>query len=290
MKLLSWKRFLLVYALLALFGVFVSSTIYAAPTDPVQSSSVGLEGVVPASPPTVPATIAIPLNGQTFSSLPVKVSGLCTGDLLVKLYKNEVFAGSAQCNSGSYSISIDLFNGVNDLVARVYDALDQAGPDSNKVSVTFKDTGFISLGTRVTLTSNYAKRGANPKETLSWPLILSGGVQPYAMSIDWGDGKNDLISRSSSGNFDITHIYDSPGAYIIIVKVTDSDGATAFLQIVGIANGPISQSNATKSNTTVITKIIWWPMIIAAVMVLISFWMGHKDQLRKMRLEAERRV
>ncbi len=60
------------------------------------------------------------------------MSGICPGDLLVKIFKNNVFAGSVQCKNGSYSIVIDLFSGQNELVARVYDALDQPGPDSNK--------------------------------------------------------------------------------------------------------------------------------------------------------------
>ena len=55
--------------------------------------------------------------------------------MLVKLFKNNVFAGSVQCEDGSYSIKTDLFVGTNELVARVYDDLDQPGPDSNVLTV-----------------------------------------------------------------------------------------------------------------------------------------------------------
>ena len=41
--------------------------------------------------------------------------------------------------NGSYEVAIDLFSSKNDLVARHYDDLDQGGPDSNLVSVTFND-------------------------------------------------------------------------------------------------------------------------------------------------------
>ena len=69
--------------------------------------------------------------------LPVTVTGLCPDGLLVKLFKNNVFAGSVDCTKGSYSLKIDLFTGQNDLVARVYDSLDQPGPDSSIVRVRF---------------------------------------------------------------------------------------------------------------------------------------------------------
>src|SRR3954469_10172322 len=104
------------------------------------SGSVGIEGRISSPPPTVPASISVPGTGQSFTTLPITVSGICTNDLLVKIFKNNVFSGSAQCKNGSYSIQIDLFSGQNELIARIYDALDQPGPDSNVVTVTFNDS------------------------------------------------------------------------------------------------------------------------------------------------------
>jgi hypothetical protein len=266
--------------------------VQAAPTDPVQNNSVGLQGTVRADPPKTGATITFPGNGQVFTDLPIKVSGLCSTGLLVKLFKNGVFGGSTQCTNGTYSISTDLFTGANELVARVYDDLDQAGPDSNIVTVTFTPTGFNGSGPRITLTSNYAKRGANPNETLVWPLILSGGVGPYAISIDWGDGKTELMSRSLAGQFDISHKYVAAGIYSVIVKVTDSTGTSAFLQLVAVANGPLSQDNQANANSTTPTRtvVIWWPVVAAAVMVILSFWLGARHKLEDLRKQAEKRI
>lgn len=158
MKSFFSKRTMLACALLMLGCICFTKIAYAAPSDPVQQSSVGLEGVVPSAPPTTAATIAIPSNGQSFTSLPIKVSGLCSGDLLVRLFKNGVFSGSTQCANGSYSITTDFFNGTNELVAIVYDSLDQAGPESNKVTVTYTDTTFGNIGTRISLTSNLDRK------------------------------------------------------------------------------------------------------------------------------------
>jgi hypothetical protein len=224
--------------------------------------------------------------------LPVKVGGLCTADLLVKLFKNGVFAGSAQCVNGAYSLSIDLFNGKNDLVARVYDALDQAGPDSATISVSFVETGFNNSAPRVIVTSDYAKRGANPGDELSWPLVLSGGTAPYAISVDWGDSSTGLISRPTPGAFDITHTYTSPGVYTIIVKVTDAAGQSSFLQLVGVANGALSQDNqkAAAGTTVVKTVVVWWPLAVAGVLVFVSFWLGGRFKLESLRKQAENRI
>lgn len=272
--------------------VFTATVAHAASTDPVQNGSVGLEAKVPANPPTTGGTISIPSNGQVFTTLPITVSGLCPDGLLVKLFKNEVFSGSVQCIGGSYSIKTDLFSNQNELVVRVYDALDQAGPDSNKITVTFQDSSFGNNSSRVSITSNFAKRGANPGDTLTWPIILSGGTAPYAASVDWGDGVIELLSLAAGGSFDIKHSYSNPGIYNILIKISDSTGATAFLQLVAIANGPLSQDTTGGTGTTTVTRvvIVWWPMILAAILIIVAFWLGGQQRLLALRKEMEKRV
>lgn len=265
--------------------------VRAAVTDPTQSNSVGVEGVVRGDPPKTAATISVPTNGQTITTIPLNVSGLCTGDLLVKIFKNGVFAGSAQCSGGTYTVQTDLFNGVNELVARVYDALDQKGPDSNTVSVTYVQSGFNTNATQVSLTSIYARRGANPGDTLTWPILLSGGTGPYAISVTWGDGKTELISRTATGEFTISHVYDTPGIYTILIKVTDSGSNSAFLQLVGIANGALAAENQNVTSTAVSkTNVVWWPVAIAAFFVLLSFWLGGRFRVEQLRRQAEKRI
>ncbi len=263
--------------------------------------SVGVQGTISSPPPTQGATISLPRDGQAFTALPITVSGICPGNLLVKIFKNNVFAGSVQCKNGSFSIVIDLFNGQNELVARVYDALDQPGPDSNVVRVSFSDNRS-GAASRVTLTSNYAKRGANPNEDLVWPIILSGGIGPYAVSVDWGDGKTaDLMSLQYPGTFNIKHRYDSPGVYNIVIKATDKDGSVAYLQLVGIGNGPLSQETGSSgsnggnngdqgSSGTVApkTKILWQPAALTIPFVISTFWLGKKYELRVLRKKIER--
>jgi hypothetical protein len=292
-----YKRITGVMAILLVsLWLFPATALAAPPPQNPQSGSVGLQGQISAPPPTIAATISIPRDGQSFTSLPVTVSGLCPNDLLIKVFKNNVFAGSVQCKGGSYSLVIDLFSGQNELIARDYDALDQVGPDSNKVTVAYNDSR-PGAGTRVSLTSNFAKRGANTGQALTWPIILSGGEGPYAISVDWGDGKApDLISQQFPGTFNIQHTYDSPGVYNIIVKVSDKNGGVAYLQLVGVGNGPLSQDQiaAAKNNgqngsgTTPKTKILWQPAAILIPFILSTFWLGKKYELKMLKKKIER--
>lgn len=258
-----------------------------------QSGSVGLEGRINGNPPTQGATISFPRDGAVISSLPTTVTGICPTGVLVKIFKNNVFAGSVQCVNGSFSLQIDLFSGRNELVARVYDDLDQAGPDSNIVVVTMPFEG-ITAPNRISLTSAFAKRGANPGQTLTWPIGISGGDAPYAITVDWGDGKTpDIISQSFAGTFNINHVYDSAGVYNIVIRATDRNGNVAFLQLVGVANGPIGQNSGGQGNnsdsTIVKTRIIWIPALVALPLIAIAFWLGRRHELSVLRKRLERR-
>lgn len=293
----SWrdvrKAVLTLFFVLAAFFLVLGAE--GASAQSTQSGSVGLTGTISAPPPSQGATISFPTNGQSFGEVPIVITGICPDGLLVKVFKNNVFAGSVQCSGGNFSLQTDLFVGTNELVARVYDDLDQPGPDSNVVTVTFQDTR-VGAAPRVSLTSNYAKRGANPGQKLVWPIILSGGAGPYAFSINWGDNKEaDLFTHPFPGQLDIEHIYDEPGIYNIVIKVVDNNGTAAFLQLVGVANGPLSQEtnagidpDAEDSFITTKTRIVWWPAALVAPFAISTFWLGKRYMVSVLKKRIQR--
>jgi hypothetical protein len=255
-----------------------------------ETGGVGLEGKISTPPPTQAASIVSPGNGAVFTTMPITVTGSCSNDLMVKIFKNNVFSGSVMCDRGSYNIQIDLFSSRNDLIARVYDALDQAGPDSNTVSVTFNDsTARPDVPARVSLTTNYARRGANPKELLTWPIIISGGTSPYAVSVDWGDGSsNDVYSVTTPGEFTIKHQFEQSGVYRALVKASDKNGAIAYLQLVAVGNGDAKQpsvagATADKNQTTGKTVIMWQPAAIAIPLIISTFWVGKRYEILRVK-------
>lgn len=288
--------------------VVVCSTLLFTSSIHAQSlsdtGSVGLQGTVTTPPPATAPSISLPANGASISRSPVTVSGFCQNDLLVKVFKNGVFGGSVQCQSGTFSLSMDLFNGQNDLTARQYDALDQESPESNRVSVNFSDGSVNTSATeRVTLTTNYAKRGADPNQKLIWPIGITGGSGPYAITVEWGDGEQSLLSIPSPGEFNIEHTYKNPGSYQVVIKAVDVNGQTAYLQVVAIANGELGQGGTNSGSGSSSggtgsgsgdaqgeepkTRILWQPAAIMIPFIISTFWLGKRYAIFRLRKKIE---
>jgi hypothetical protein len=134
---------------------------------------------------------------------------------------------------------------------------------------------------------------------LTWPITITGGTGPYAVTVDWGDGKTaDIISQAFPGTFNITHVYDSPGVYNVVIRATDKSGTIAFLQLVGVANGAVGQNNTQgdkgkdgngAGETKPEVKILWQPTVITIPLIVSSFWLGKRYELLSLRRRLERR-
>lgn len=258
-----------------------ASAINPLPIPPPGSGSYGLEATKRQPPPTTGATISIPGSGASFTTSPITVSGICPTGLLVQVYNNDVMVGSVMCTNGSFSLQVSLFQGENQITARVYDDLDQAGPLSNVATVNFNNANFSGFSSPVTLTSNFGRRGAAPGSTLTWPLQLSGGTGPYAFSIDWGDGTPpELKSQAAAGLVNLSHVFSKAGIYTVSIKVTDSQGATGFIQLVAVANGNVNAANtssAPAATTTGPAKVLWLPAAICLILLVPAYWLGRQS-------------
>lgn len=282
--------------LLFIVGVVLSAyTANAAtPYDGPESGSIGLSGTMPAEAPSTAATIDTPTNGARFSSTPINVNGTCPSDTLVELFKNDIFAGSAICTAANtYSLDIDLLIGQNDLTAKVYDALNQPGPDSAVTTVYYDalpaQTSPLSLSdfskAQILINTTSAFRGVFPKQDLNVPIQILGGVPPFAVNVTWGDSNNDVVSRNDNVSFGATHAYTAAGTYQISIQVSDSAGNVAFLTIAAIVNGlPLSEtSSATTSQTIQERLLLLWPLYAALVAIVISFFIGEKREKQLLR-------
>ncbi len=280
--------------LLAVIGGFQAHAITQIPNPDPQPGSYGLEATKTQPPPKIGATISSPSNGQVFSTSPITVEGICPTGLLVELHDNGVMVGSVMCTNGTFSLQISLFVGQNELSAVVYDDTDQAGPASNTVTVTYNNTNFSAFGELVTLTSIYSRRAESINRELTWPLQLSGGTGPYALTIDWGDGSTvDLKSLATTGTFNINHVYKRAGIYTINVKAVDKNGVSAFLQLVAVANGQASADTSSTSKSSLAAAcgniiVIWIPVVIIALMLPVAYWLGRRSELVSLRTKLEK--
>lgn len=259
-----------------------------------REGAVGIQGTIPTAPPAQAATIVTPTNNVATQDSTVNVTGACPNGLLVKIYNNGIFAGATMCERGTYQLDIAVFNGENELVARVFDALDQEGPESNRRRVTYRDAQFEEFGAHVTITSQYARRGAQPSQKLTWPVIISGGVGPYALTVDWGDGSPDsLYSVSGPGEVMIDHVYKTAGTYDVFVRVVDKNRTEGFLRVVAVSAGNASgvekaEDKQGDTKLPIDRRILLVALGIVIILLPTSFWLGRRYELAYLRQQIER--
>ena len=207
------------------------------------SDNVHVSVNITGAPPTVGATITFPTANQVSSISLLQVSGTCPEGLLVAVYNNGAFAGSTICTSNNdFSVTVQLLEGTNTLQAQDYDGVNQPGPTTPQVSITYEPpvvtpettapvvtepdqlvpaptvpavpitvpqpsaepcytlpNNKASVSTNTPLISvNCIQRNLFIGDTLSLSVLIHGGIAPYALLTDWGDGKNDLVSVSDN--------------------------------------------------------------------------------------------
>lgn len=274
--------------------LFVQNIVSA---DTTGNGSTGVYAVVPAPPITKPAIISSPSTGQLFTnSDPVTVNGSCPQGSLIKIYDDEVMSGAVLCQGQKFSVQVGLFVGGNSLVARAYNVNDIPGPDSNPVTVQLRAPG-VSLPSGNTfdptqapagqffLTSEVYYRGGRPGDTMSWPITPVGGQPPYTVSVNWGDGKSDVLNRPNASPFNITHSYSKAasgnGTYTVTIKGTDQKGNTATLQIFAlIPGGEVTSTTTSSSNHHLVAYIqTTWRTLMAVAFLAFFFWYFEKRKL-----------
>src|SRR5688572_3606160 len=74
-----------------------------------QGSSLTVNAVVPGQPPATAPLIGSPISGMSLQEKQIDVTGTCETGLVVKVFRNDIFAGSSLCQAdGTFSLQIDL--------------------------------------------------------------------------------------------------------------------------------------------------------------------------------------
>jgi hypothetical protein len=284
--------------LLLCAGVFLIAWTLRAGADDILVTA-----KVAAVPVTSPAVITNPASGQHFSSIPINVSGTCPPNAAyVEIFRNSVMGGTAICSAGgTFDLSVDLFPGLNSLTAHVFNSTDDEGPVSSPVTVYYDAPqppqppgGSPRAGSPssnpLILKTSFIFKGYHAGDQVDWPIDISGGAAPYAVSIDWGDGNTDLVSRPLSGTFNISHTYSQAGgykdSYTIKVKATDAAGNSGFIQFFVIVTPQSIQQagNLFNKPTPKIgggLNLLWiaWPLYSLVLLMVVSYKLGEREEL-----------
>lgn len=288
-------------------AIFSQQSVVAGPVS--DSGDINVTGIVAGDPPTTPAVIVVPVDGTHFTENIITVSGTCESGLLIEIYRNNAFAGSQMCDlAGEFSLKITIIPGQNTLIARSSDFLGRYAPDSNTVNVYYDPIippapAPVPGGGTVTpaalpflIYTQPVQRGLFPDQSMTMAYEVDGGVAPYAISIDWGDGSEPtVVALTKQGDFEQTHIYAKPGQYVVSISGTDSQNNKAFVQTIVIVNGPLETDNGTvfifgmsmcEGDSSIVCRIInstnlLWPAFLIALIMTISFWAGEQIVLHK---------
>ena len=269
--------------------------------------------------PPAAAVILVPETGDRFSAIPILVSGTCPAPYFVKLFRNQVFSGSVQCASnGTFQLYSDLFEGKNELEARIYNAADQEGPRSNIVTVHYdipvpvtppaepgggtqtpatpSTPGDLPAGRQPSglskpffVTTDVFFKAIYEDEEVEWRFDIVGGEQPFDVTVAWGDGSTSTIRDLRDDTFTVGHVYPrGPNVrdyYPVAVRVIDKDGREATLQVFTILNSHLTPGVGTgSSDDQQRDGLLWrillsWPVYAVTILMAVSFWLGERRGL-----------
>lgn len=285
--------------------------LLTAMTLQVRAADVVVTATANGSPPIQAAVILSPEDGAELTDSSTPVSGTCEAGYYVKLFRNGIFSGATLCTpGGTFSILTDLFLGRNDLQARTFNIADNEGPASQIVTVYYKPVVPVDPtqpetpdkpdsyqpGGRPTednpfyLSTEYFFKAAYSGQKTTWDFEILGGNGPFTTYVVWGDGYSDRLPDSHDNEFTVEHAYntlkDSREYYTVMVRVVDSKGRSASLQLIAIMNDPNIISGAlvrpndpspfaSGSLFSGLLKFIWSAYGIVLLMG-ICFWLGER--------------
>ena len=215
---------------------------------------------------------------------------------------------------GTFSIQVGLISGTDVLNAQDYNITDVAGPTSPNVSVYYTPSSQVSTTTQPTTTvktttpiktvpfsntnqafvlrSTYHYQIFQVNQQNQIPVTIIGGDQPYGITVSWGDGQLSTLVRSSSGLFQISHVYTKTVGqvnYPVSVQAVDSIGQTAFIQLLTVVRGSAVAAATTKSAKNnflaTIKQWLWlfWITWLLMVLVVVSYWLGEREEYKKLK-------
>lgn len=195
---------------------------------------------------------------------------------------------------GKFTILVDLVIGKNELTALPYNALDQVGPISPTVTVTLNQPASgLGFSSELIIQSESYYHGSEPGQEIVWPIEIVGGTAPYAVSVDWGDGSTDVVTRLAPGAFTVKHTYQKTGpgylgSFPLIIRAADAAGRTAYLQLTTIVNSSKADTNPAKAvANTISTQWLLWPLWVVLLLMVISFWLGERREKKIMQRQLQ---
>ncbi|MGB4762619.1 MAG: hypothetical protein WBP12_04680 [Candidatus Saccharimonas sp.] len=203
-------------------------------------------------PEAVSATDSIELAGSCSYAAPTTV---------VEVHADGQFVASGVCSpSNTFAIPLILSPGRHLFILRTVNVTNDYGPDSNPTFITYAPSATTqepqqTESNQPTNTGSTVTSGANglriyskstyllfgPDKDAEWVGYFAGGVPPYRVAIDWGDGTSSTYLANDSGQQSYRHTYTSYRPLFATISVRDDKGTTVVAHIAAIT--PYAESS-----------------------------------------------
>ncbi|MFZ2544851.1 MAG: hypothetical protein WAW80_02655 [Candidatus Saccharimonadales bacterium] len=190
--------------------------------------------VVPAVMPDGAPVITSPKDNSSINSGQVQITGTCPTSqplVIIAIYDNDVLAGSGQCMAdGTFSVSITLYVGNNTIVAIMHTMTGQIGAKSTIININRVSSIHQSFGIPLRIIGSDVFLQISADGGVVWRGQVVGGVAPYALKIDWGDGTTDSYEITDQAEQMFPHTYKDRQFYKVIISVVDANGDAQSIQ------------------------------------------------------------
>lgn len=271
----------------------------------VSADSYVVSAKVAAPIPTIAAEITSPTQQSTTESANIVISGICpiiTPAIIVELYNNNELIGSAGCSaSGEFSGTFSLVVGTNNLIPKILTITNDPGPIGTAKTVYYKPPVITVPAVPSPSNSGNTQSGPNQIETVGnlliktetpflvfknnqsfvWKVTITGGVSPYTILVDWGDGTKNTYSASSSGQQSLEHIFAKNKNTLVRISVKDATGTEVYTTVAGVTFQqtitPIVSGASASAITSGLPLATMWLLYGVSVCMIIGFWLGTKS-------------
>lgn len=262
------------YPVLLALMVIVGGLIFL--TDRVaKADDLIVTATVPAPIPVGTPVFTAPDEGTVTDTDSVNFAGTCpiiTPAVIIALHDGSTLLGSGLCqNDGTFAVTASLTSGTHTIIATVVTITGDNGESSTPLHITYTPPPVpVTPSTPSSPARPHTPANTNTPSDVSiapldiisekpfiafksnlkaeWRGRFAGGVPPYVVTINWGDGKSDIYNVSGNDLQVFTHQYRQNRLYAFSITVQDNSGLSlkrnyVAMQSSGAPSGAYTQNN-----------------------------------------------
>ncbi|HPW48040.1 MAG TPA: hypothetical protein PLJ97_01745 [Candidatus Saccharibacteria bacterium] len=270
---------------------------------------------IPAPMPSKPPVITVvnnktaPPHGELkiVETPNVVISGNCpviVPSIMVGIFRDNQLISSGGCSTnGEFNVATNLVRGENVLIPKIITITGDIGPAGDPLKLTLV-LGISTAST--TNTSSGEVRSANINsfattkfavfsdspfityglnKQLTWQLTIAGGVAPYKVSVNWGDGQKSTYFYKTNGVKKLHYTYGLSKTYLVKLTATDKQGEVVSFSVAAVTLENNSHSpgvfGVVGERDEEYFLIDWQHLVTIYIVILVAilaFWLGSKKE------------